>query len=465
MANTGILRYKDTKVVWTVDDGRYDAFMERVLADKGILEAPDCLGLINEREYCGSGNPLVIRWNGDRYSTTAPSSATINLVIQNDEDRAHLEPIFNGGYTVMVYRHGRVFWRGQVTPSLHIEAYKHYPYYLSLNCNDGIKESEKRQFLMIDFPNPWPVKISVLEFIAIYINTNLYPRGIFGLNVASRINHNGIESALEDIFIDPRVFMENDTDEYLSFDKVIESVLGPLNLQLLQWSGIWWLLALDAQWDAGKISYTKYGVAKHTLHKEGSFVDDLRILDLYGRSKTDREVEANAQIEYLQPWQSVTIKQDFQINTNILPFANRTGSFYYGHENKQLEFKEGPFVVPPAKNNLRHWTGDALTAPRPGNSVGADVAPYKMNAGALWMRSLEETGDPTGQAAMTFRYDLPDDMEFSRFTFTLNTLPTYKGVLNATDGKFKFKKWIEIRYTRKSGGAYYFWNRWDESDK
>ena len=477
MVNTGILEYKDTdnlltRVIWTADDVQSTNFRNRVLADGGIIESLDCIAK-NERSYCGSDNPLSIRWKGDRYTTTAPSSATIRLLINDDEDRAHLEPIFNGGYTVTVYKDSKVFWKGQVTPTLGIEQYKQYPYYLNLNCNDGIKEAEDRQFLMIDFASPWPNKVSVLELIGRYINLNLYPRDIFVLNVASRLYTDNIYTALEDIYIDPRVFMEDDKDEYIGFDDVLDSLLGPLNLQLVQWKGEWWLLSLDAQWDAGKVLYRSYGIASNEFHLIGDFTKQLGILDLYKQDlkRLDREVEENAQIDFIPPWQTVTITQDFQINSNILPFMNRTGSFYYGHIDEgnttttQLEFDKGPFIVPPQSNHLRYWDGDLGTAPRIGNTIGgADFAPYKFNAGSLWLNSIK-AGDPKKE--VEFEYIVPNTLLFDRITFNLNTTSTYKGVPNHSklQGKYAIKKYLEIIYTDKDTGiSYWYWKNEDESD-
>ncbi|RLD76565.1 MAG: hypothetical protein DRJ15_15110 [Bacteroidetes bacterium] len=491
MVNTGILEYKDTdnlltKVIWSTESAETIAFKQRVAEGKGTMEAPECLDTVS-RTYCGTDKPLSIKWNGDRYTTTAPSSATIRLLINNAEDRAFLEPIFNGGYTVTVYKEDRTsgamqaFWRGQLTPSLGIEAYKQYPYSLNLNANDGIKLAEDRQFLMIDFPEPWPVKESVLGVIVKYINLNLYPKENFILNVAIRVNIAGEQTALEDIYVDPRVFMEDDTDEYIAFDKVIESLLGPLNLQLVQWKGEWWLLALDAQWDEGTVTYTRYEIANNILISSRYRSHQLGILDLYLQDKPaiagDREVTARAQIDFIPPWQTVIINQEFQVNTNILPFANRTGNFYYGHVAEgastmtALEFKDSSISVPPVVNNLRHWTGTAPNAPRPGNTVSGNYAPYKFNAGQLWMQNVKEVSDPENDPpeadtpAITYETDISEDMKFSRFTFNLDTLPTYKGVINATDNKFAIKKWIRITYTRPSGEKFYFWNRWYEEDK
>lgn len=457
MAKTGILIYDDvkgykTRVTWVHPD-------------------PSSIGT---REYCGTNEPLTIKWAGDRYGTASPSSATIGLLIRDNDDINFLKDIFDGGYRVVVEKevHGspgiyRVFWRGQVTSNLAYHTYKNYPFTVSLNCNDGLKIAEEYQFLMIDFPEPWPAKVSLIELLGKFIDLQLYPNNIFTINVATRLYHNDAESTFDETYIDPRVFMESDNDEYISFGDVIFNLLGPLNARLIQWEGQWWVLANDALYDGGRLEYTVYSYDDGEITNDGTEVKDLGILDLYSCSGTTDALNYGS-FNYLPAWHSATIKQSFQINNNLLPFANRTGSFYAGSDDEDgvfvpLEFKEGAVAIPPTTNDLRHWSGTAPNSPKPGVSIGGVFPNYKWNAGAVWMAAVKEDGtSQPGLPLISKTIAINDDCEFSRLTLSFRTIPTYKGIPNATEEQFKYKKWFQVRYTDKLGTTWYLWNRWEQ---
>ena len=453
MAKHGILKYnnrdgKETIVTWTNPDG----------------------SSTGEKEYCGANDPVKLKYAGGRYNTSFPSSASVTLLVEDDEQREFLEDIFNGGYTITIEKEETagsgtyyLLWKGRVTPMLNISQYKNYPYEVTLNCNDGIKEADQYQFLMIDFNEPWPKIYSVLDVITKYIQINLPLKDYFTLNVAARVYKDDINTVLEDIYVDPRVFMNDDSDEYIPFDKVINSLLGPLQLQLLQWKGEWWLIAVDAQYLAGQIRYTKYLYDHGTITNEGSFTNSDGILPLY--TCEDPALADNSEIEFIPAWKNVKITQDFQINTNLFPSLNRTGNFYYGHEGILLDFAPAPFNNPPINQNLIYWDGSAPTAPQRGEFFDGGTMKWKYNAGALFMVAKQDPIDPENN----FPYSDPnisyviyinENLRISKFRLNVSFLPEYKGVINATSGKYKYKRYIQVRYVTRDDITWQYWNRW-----
>ena len=462
----GKLEYRDfnellTTVEWfkpSIADRLVQEYTQRVQDDKGVIEAANCVIIAVreledpvDHEFCGTENPVSIKWAGDRYKASAPSSATIRLMIQSVEDREALEDIFNGGYQVTLSKettHGSPvptkFWHGQITPTLSLEAYKNYPYAITLNANDGLAMAKNNQFLMIDFPDPWPDnKISILDFINKLIGLYLFPNDLYAINVAMRMSPSGGgANDLTDTYIDPLVFMEADKDEYITNEKIIESLLGPLNLQLLQWKGEWWLLDLEAQWDNGDLTFNKYTVTNGVATEIGPQTTELGLLDLYTCREPDVGINQNARIEFIAPWLNATINQEFQINNCILPvYANRQGNFYHGHNVKgTANFVPLEFITDYQLNqrgNLRHWVDEDLTINQWGDNT-------KENTGFGWVNTLapDQSVDP-----VSVEWEVNSLIDFNKFTLNVATMPTYKNQPDPLEGQYTPKTKLVIKYT------------------
>jgi len=170
------------------------------------------------------------------------------------------------------------------------------------------------------------------------------------LNLAPRLylnTYNHLE-VFQDVYIDPINFMDED-DQYMDWWKITEAILEPLQLKLLMWKAEWWIVAKDAMYDHGGMLYRQY-----SLNQAGwAHVYDAglkqEVLDLYPLHGNERQVHNSAELAYIPPSKGLEMTLDFQQNTNILPaFANRSGSFYYGHDGVQLEFESDA-------KTLRHW--------------------------------------------------------------------------------------------------------------
>lgn len=432
-----------------------DEYVNRVEADQGVVEAESCVTRFiygqgdDIVDMCGSEEPLLINWgNGDHNATTLPSSATLNLVIRNLDERAALEDVFNGGWVIIVYKDTNVFWRGKITDTLNIEQYKEYPYRLSLNCNDGVGETKNNQFLTIDFPEPWPNKVNVLQLITKLINKFLYPNDEYKLFVSFNLYPDGtIDDGrrLEYVYLDPLVFMDYDQDQYIRNSDLIDSLLGILDLRMFQWGGNWYLMSKDAPWNAGNIQLTEYDVVDETPVYISRTTLNQGILDLYKCIYgEDVQIRGTANINFIAPLRQVVLSQQFQMNSNILPaFANRGANFYRGFDGVDLEYNPAPIA-----NRMRHWT----------NVNNFNGIPYTLqdNAGYLQVPVFSPGGELNSSAYVEWTID--PEIQFDRFFFAINSVQTFRNnILNQRQDKVGIKRVVEIRYTSVGGTHYYFW--------
>ncbi|RLF66360.1 MAG: hypothetical protein DRN30_02305, partial [Thermoplasmata archaeon] len=360
-ARRGRLSYQDnndkrTTVVWENAAIAYAVteYINRVEGEQGIIEGELCLAdkMFSDitTEYCGAGNPLSIKWAGERYDVTKPSSASIRLLIQNATEKASIDYILDEPYTVAVYKEDSegnniLFWRGQLTTDVYSESYSQFPYALTLNANDALKMSEDNQFLMTDFNDNVSVYgESLLSILIKYIRIALKPNVTFDLYVTNTgllPDVDGTSVALWTLMIDPRVFMYEDKDEYLPFKDMLNLLLDPLDLQLFQWEGSWWLMSQDFQWNDGDVSAYKFKVTPNTYYGDGSYTPDVDgIVNLYNGDEDNREVRENSSVSYLPAWNKTEITSLYQANRDALDmFNNRGGNFYNGITGSTLEFE------------------------------------------------------------------------------------------------------------------------------
>ena len=119
-------------------------------------------------DYCGGEQPLRYRWYGERYSEINGSTVNINVLIQNDEDKAQIDKVLDTAYYIVIKKNNTVQWRGKMFPQLFTEVYKEYPYAIQLNGTDQLGQMKGYRPLMTDFPDPFNTiapKYSVLDII------------------------------------------------------------------------------------------------------------------------------------------------------------------------------------------------------------------------------------------------------------------------------------------------------------
>ena len=400
-------------------------------------------------DFCGTGDPLNIKWNGDRYGVTFASSATIRLLVQTLEQRVFLESVFNGGFIVEILKAKVPFWRGKVTPTLGIGRYMSYPYELQLNANDGIADAKRRKLLATDFPEPFADTMTpgvrAIDILVKIIDKTLQHGEPYNLYITNEIytatHHTRV---FENTWVDPLVFMNEEDDNYISIDDMLTSLLGPFSYRLFQWQSNWYCVQLDALWDNGDITLDEYQVTAGVPAFRSTATTTQDLVDLYSCSFTDDyEINNNTNIEFIAPWLGASIKQSFQMNYNIFPaFANRNGNFYSGKDGVILELEPVPVA-----ERLRHWTKDGMKA-----------LPFKDedNEGSVQIPTTT-TADQRPETA-SVSVDIDPSIQFNKFFFSISTITSYLGEMNSSD-EIGIKKVFNIEYddTVNKTGTWWLW--------
>lgn len=332
-------------------------------------------------DFCGGATPLNFKWYGERYDNIKPSVVEVEVLVKSEADAAIMEEQLNGGFYIQVRKDKEVFWVGKVWPQYYEEPYKQFPYVIKFSASDQLGQLKRYQFLMIDFPDPHH-RYRLIDILNKALSEPTFkPSSTHRtapdiLRVSSRIFKGITEDLFENIYIDPRCFMkmDEDVDEYLSKLDMLNAILKPLHLKLFQWEGKWWVMSIDGQWNAGSLNYVDYHLAYVAGPlKVGTGTLNDGILNPYVLQNTanpeDRQVYDNASMTFLPAWGQYTIRKNFQQNTELLPFANRSGNFYWGNAeitpgtttvqgiNLELEqrlFGPAPTYVP-GRRTLSHW--------------------------------------------------------------------------------------------------------------
>lgn len=467
-----IIQYDDylggvTTIGWfPVGISTIQDYIDRVLADGGTIEAEQCLRdriaeLEGETyEFCGGSEPLRYRWYGDRYETLRGSTVAINVMIRSDEDKAQIDKTLEAAHYVWVEKDSVIQWRGKIFPQLFTEAYRQYPYVIQLMGTDQVGQLKDYRFLMTDFPEPFNTiapEFTVLDVLNIALSNPTfkpdadYPTAPEKINISTRLTFDEANRnrTLELTYLDPQNFID-DNDQYMSKWDVLDAILKPLQLYLVQWLGQWWVLSWDALWDNGNFEFVQYTLdfdAGPQYVFTGGYTGG--VLDLYDGWQTSdpQQVYNNAQLEYLPAWQGVDYSMTYTPNKQALPiFSNQSGDFYRGRGGTPLEFESagiGGWL------GLRHW-----------NMEGLECTYYpNENSGNLLINSVSVQGD---QRKATVTHNIPQSIDSACRAFDVGWTYFYTTYLDST--------WIvNIRYTKQGvsrwaylEGGNFKWN--DEPD-
>ena len=332
--------------------------------DNGVLTQVDWYEydevITDYYEFCGSPDPLAITWYGKRYSGLRGSKASINVLIQSQADKDELDKMLNKSYCVTVTKAPNdIIWIGKMHPQFFTEPYKDRPIVIQLNASDHIGQFDKKQFILTDFPIPYtwetPNYVLLDIFNKALTDPTVIPKGAINpcaptrLNIACRLYEaTKLWEAFEKTGIDPNVFLKfgEKVIEYPDKQTMLNQILEVMYMKLFQWGGEWWLMSLDAQWDAGEITYKYYDLDWSTSWVYGGQATiNPPILDICDPIE-DYILRTGGTLRYLSDWSGVELTKKFVRNTEVIPsFANRDGRFFRGDANTYLEF--GPTVTYP----------------------------------------------------------------------------------------------------------------------
>ena len=467
------ITYKDilgatTSIIWFRRDEIVigDEYFDRVVADGGTLEAEQCVsdrlqqligGDVDYYDFCGTDNPLRLRWHGDDYDGLRASEASINVMVRSDADSKQLRDLLGGGYYMHVYKDGNLYWIGKLNSQFFVETYAPYPYPLELTASDQLGEMKQYQALMTDFPEPWPNgRKSLLDiFNQLLTDIDIKPPSTLltspdRLNIGARLYHvtTPYLETFENTFADPLCFMETDKDEYISKWKMLNAILEPMHMRLYQWLGEWWLLSIDQQWDNAKLDYRKYRIDDSGwTYLETVYGDYSEVIDICDDTDQTWQLKDRATLEYLPAWQGVNLVSNFEQNLSILPvYANRTGSNYKGDSQTFLEFG---VTTGGTQTQFRYWTMfNYMSVKEYAENEGwIELTPYNTDTGRYYYNTV----------------DLTKKQNITTFSIAAKSLIINLNETDQSENRIK----LMVRLEGASGFIYHAWDdggsyRWDQ---
>lgn len=206
-------------------------------------------------EFCGSGDPLHVKWNGDANDpskTLIPSELSLQIL---KEAVGEFEDLFTDDDRKFKVEHRisdtsdftgiGLYWTGYVAPEFHNEPWLFEPIPLDITAIDGLGELKNLDFVD-ENDNLFKGDQKAIKLIAAVLKTadlNLNIR--CGLNIFSvEMDTVATDDPLDQAYIDSRIFL-TDKDTPLKCDAVIDRILAPFRAQLCQAQGYWWIRRLS----------------------------------------------------------------------------------------------------------------------------------------------------------------------------------------------------------------------------
>lgn len=194
---------------------------------------------IMPEEIFFSDNPIEIEWaEGDKIEPICSSSCT--LTIESDLDRRFVDlyTVKAGSVWLELLRNGESYWTGSLDPELYEEPYSEKSHYnLSLTFSD-FAYLDRVKWSRIGFIKPIEIVNCALELAGL----NLHP--LIEM-VSTKLSSSAADTILRDVELLCDNFWDED-DEAMSVREVLESVLKPFALRLIQKGGVIYLYDLHS---------------------------------------------------------------------------------------------------------------------------------------------------------------------------------------------------------------------------
>lgn len=203
-------------------------------------------------EFCGGGDPVHIRWNGDSNDpskTIVPGEYILNMLKESEGDFTDLFTQDDRKFKIEHYVDDELYWAGFIAPEFYSEPFKAPPFDLQLTAVDGLQELKDKDFLD-ENGNAYKGEIKAIMLIAeilkkcslnfdIHCGINIYAK--YEIDEVSPDIAPMSESGdpLDQVYIDVRIF------EGVKCYDVLSRILEPFRAQIFQAYGIWWIVRLS----------------------------------------------------------------------------------------------------------------------------------------------------------------------------------------------------------------------------
>ena len=309
---------------------------------------------LSSYEFTAAGTPMVLKHNAtDFRQLLRGSDISFNLLIKDSTDESHLLKLLEDTYYVFYTKNGTDRWYGQLFPRFFNTVYNTYPYEVQLTANDRLGLIKEETQYMIDFPEPTNYQAGfILGKIldSFRDGTTFYQHAPDTLRVCTPLYQTTQDRLLEEVYLDPRVFMDED-DQYLNKYEMLENLLKIWDMYLFQYKGTWYLVDLDAYLvDGLNLRYTEYTFSGGTLSYVGVSTESVYV-DLFANKTDNKLINSTAFKSYSRPVSKLSINEKYVPRLNVFDVdANRSGNFYEGENGIELEFD--------SSGDLRNWTDE-----------------------------------------------------------------------------------------------------------
>ncbi len=357
-------------------------------------------GAASQYKFTAAGVPLVTKLNGKTiHDIIKGSDITFNIMIQDATDETHLLKLLDETYYVNVAKGGTDRWYGQLFPRFFNQVYNTFPYQVSLTANDRIGGLKEEDNYMIDYPEPGNYRmIDIITIIlASFDDGTFYAHAPSEVRICTPLYYISVDRIFESVYLDPRTFMSED-DQYINKYELLENLLKPFGMYILQRKGIWYIIDPEAYTvDGTTLRYTYYTFPSG-LGVFGGISSENILVDLFANKTDNKLVNSTAFKSYTKPVSKLRINKSYQPRLMVLDVnANRSGNFYDGEGGIELEFD--------SDGDLRHW-----------DNLGSFPLPFTYVENSGWLKVPISLSDAANWKSKLKILNVDSD-EFDRIRF------------------------------------------------
>ena len=365
-------------------------------------------------EMVMSGNPVNIRWGGDKWKPIIGSECTIEIL--SSGDLTWLNTTNGRDVKVIIKKGAVVWWEGYALPNQYYDSLN-YPRYFSLNASDGL--GALRDYLYIDSDgDPYDGYDSAIDCLAQALaKTGLELKLRSTVDLFEDANTAPVADNLDplkqtDVWRD---FVQSDVLYPGNTYDLVSEILKVFQARLYQSSGFWHVNRVPSY--SGTVDYRDFtfDTTEYDYNSNGSF-------DPKKATGSSFKLLRGGMIETNEPYKQLTVISNYGLRDTIIK----------GSTFPELEFDGA---------NLKHWT-----------NTGSGWAKYNSDGEfGIYMDSLDGGFDDSKYIVSD---SVPVQLATTRMKFTINM-----GSLKV-DGNNNWRPYVFIRLVVDDGAGTYYW--WDD---
>ena len=194
---------------------------------------------VTPKEVTGTGTPFALKYTDvDKLEPVQGSGATIGLVSHEIFEFVSLHTDDMQGYMIKMYRAGKLYWIGWLDPELYEEQLSDYPPYPVEFTGADFNVLERLKYKDANDNNYTDI-VSMMEHLKRCLSALALPFGkvyIGCSTTAEGITLSDGETVLDKLYVMSANFYDED-NEPMSCREVIESILQPFGLMMVQGDG------------------------------------------------------------------------------------------------------------------------------------------------------------------------------------------------------------------------------------